>query len=102
MLLCPPPRGGARSGGGGGGRPGRGGRPQVCYNCGQEGHISAECPNPKVEGGVKKCYNCGELGHISADCPQPKKEREPKKERTFINDTVRNDFHRRFLSKYIK
>ena len=28
--------------------------------------------------------------------------REPKKERTFINDTVRNDFHRRFLSKYIK
>ena len=72
------PRGGARSGGGGGGRPGRGGRPQVCYNCGQEGHISAECPNPKVEGGVKKCYNCGELGHISADCPQPKKEREPR------------------------
>ena len=34
------------SGGGGGSRPGRGGRPQVCYNCGQEGHISAECPNP--------------------------------------------------------
>ena len=28
--------------------------------------------------------------------------REAKKERTFINDTVRNDFHRRFLSKYIK
>ena len=29
--------------------------------------------------------------------------REPKKEaRRFINDTVRNDFHRRFLSKYIK
>jgi cellular nucleic acid-binding protein len=48
------------------------------YNCGQEGHISAECPNPKVEGGVKKCYNCGELGHISADCPQPRKEREPR------------------------
>ena len=71
------PRGGARSGGGPRGG-GRGGRPQVCYNCGQEGHISAECPNPKVEGGVKKCYNCGELGHISADCPQPKKEREPR------------------------
>ena len=29
--------------------------------------------------------------------------REPKKEaRRFINDTVRNDFHRRFLHKYIK
>ena len=71
------PRGGARSGGGPRGG-GRGGRPQVCYNCGQEGHISAECPNPRVEGGVKKCYNCGELGHISADCPQPRKEREPR------------------------
>ena len=47
------------------------------YNCGQEGHISAECPNPKVEGGVKKCYNCGELGHISADCPQPRRSASP-------------------------
>mmetsp|Transcript_24779 Transcript_24779/g.54106 ORF Transcript_24779/g.54106 Transcript_24779/m.54106 type:complete len:236 (+) Transcript_24779:155-862(+) len=29
--------------------------------------------------------------------------REPKKEaRRFINDTVRNDFHRKFLSRYIK
>ena len=29
--------------------------------------------------------------------------REPKKEgRRFINDTMRNDFHRKFLSKYIK
>merc|ERR1719324_1352691 len=29
--------------------------------------------------------------------------REPKKEeRRFINDTVRNDFHRKFLSKYIQ
>ena len=28
--------------------------------------------------------------------------REPKKEaRRFINDTVRNDFHRRFLNKYV-
>ena len=29
--------------------------------------------------------------------------REPKKEgKRFINDTVRNDFHKRFLSKYVK
>ena len=29
--------------------------------------------------------------------------RQPKKEvRRFINDTVRNDFHRKFLNKYIK
>ena len=29
--------------------------------------------------------------------------REPKKEaRRFINDTVRNDFHRKFLQRYVK
>lgn len=27
---------------------------------------------------------------------------EPKKPRRFVNDTVRSDFHRRFLSKYIQ
>jgi len=27
---------------------------------------------------------------------------EPKKEQRFINDTIRNDFHRRFLNKYMK
>lgn len=26
---------------------------------------------------------------------------EPKKQKRFINDTIRNDFHRRFLNKYI-
>ena len=27
---------------------------------------------------------------------------EPKKPRRFVNDTVRSDFHRRFLAKYIQ
>ena len=27
---------------------------------------------------------------------------EPKKQRRFVNDTVRSDFHRRFLNKYIQ
>ena len=27
---------------------------------------------------------------------------EPKAQRRFINDTIRNDFHRRFLERYIK
>jgi len=27
---------------------------------------------------------------------------EPKREQRFINDTIRNDFHRRFLTKYMK
>ena len=33
----------------------------------------------------------------------PRQAREPKKEaRRFINDTVRNDFHRKFLYRYVK
>lgn len=27
---------------------------------------------------------------------------EPKQQKRFINDTVRSDFHRRFLDRYIK
>ncbi|GMH50321.1 hypothetical protein TrRE_jg8940, partial [Triparma retinervis] len=27
---------------------------------------------------------------------------EQKKEKRFVNDTVRNDFHRRFMSKFMK
>lgn len=27
---------------------------------------------------------------------------EPETKKRFVNDTIRNDFHRRFLTKYIK
>ncbi|KAJ8123910.1 hypothetical protein ONZ43_g249 [Nemania bipapillata] len=46
---------GARGGGGGGG----------CFNCGQEGHNKADCPNPRVQ----KCRHCNEEGHLVRDCP---------------------------------
>lgn len=37
------------------------------YNCGNEGHISRECPDGPKD--TKSCYRCGQPGHISRDCP---------------------------------
>lgn len=40
----------------------------VCYNCGQEGHLSPNCPKPKKGG----CFACGGMGHRVKTCPKKK------------------------------
>ncbi len=85
-------RGGRGRGGRGGrgrGRGGRGGRgpssddsSKICYQCGQAGHLSRDCTNPRLEGEerqainraraqYRRCFNCGKMGHLSADCTRP-------------------------------
>ncbi|GMI53109.1 hypothetical protein ScalyP_jg11614 [Parmales sp. scaly parma] len=71
-------------------------KPKRCHNCGELGHLVAECSNEKKEKPVrvpqeprereatddseKTCYNCNGTGHIARNCDQ---ERDATKIRDF-------------------
>lgn len=44
------------------------GRGPKCYNCGDFGHISADC---EYTTSGPKCYSCGGFGHLARDCGSP-------------------------------
>ncbi|KXN84186.1 Gag-Pol polyprotein, partial [Leucoagaricus sp. SymC.cos] len=46
-----------------------------CFNCGKEGHLAKNCPEPRNAHTPAKvqCYNCGKFGHISKHCRAPRR-----------------------------
>lgn len=59
----------------------------TCWNCGQKGHCSPQCPYPKREEGYTPiCGNCGKEGHLPVECPNPPK---PKMMVRFAQDPIK-------------
>ena len=43
-----------------------------CANCNRDGHIAADCRQPKVTSDMRRCHNCNKTGHIARYCKEPK------------------------------
>jgi hypothetical protein len=42
---------------------------KICHKCGKKGHLFRDCPDKEK----MTCFKCGELGHVGRDCPNPDK-----------------------------
>ncbi|KAJ5128394.1 hypothetical protein N7526_006560 [Penicillium atrosanguineum] len=43
-----------------------------CYNCQGLGHVQADCPTLRLNGGANgRCYNCSQPGHLARNCTNP-------------------------------
>ncbi|KAG5878071.1 hypothetical protein JTB14_031506 [Gonioctena quinquepunctata] len=59
---------------------------RLCFNCGDKGHLSNECPD-KAKG--PKCFVCSGYGHVSTKCPE-KNNRSGNSNMTLVEVVPRN------------
>lgn len=67
----------------------QGGGGRACHNCGQEGHISKECDQPRNTANMT-CTNCEETGHWWKECPKPKDCKRPAEARNMEKKQTAN------------
>ena len=47
--------------------------PPCCYTCGEDGHVSSNCPDNNLQPSYpdeERCHYCGRYGHNQLECPQ--------------------------------
>ena len=79
VVILPPAVNAVKGSAGAPKRRGKGGIPDgVCYNCGEPGHLSMDCPQPRSgnsylrpSGGKTVCYRCHQEGHMTYACSLP-------------------------------